>query len=385
MNRSLLAGMHALSRSGSARTIALAGLAAITLGCAARSPGGQITAGPDPHGARHIHAEAVEDAATPFRILRSKGGQEIATTTFYDELAAAQAVCVGEVHASPHHHWAQLQIIDELGQRGRRDSVTLALGMEMFQRPFQGIVDDYAAGRIDEAALLSRSGWDTRWGYDFALYRPLLRAALRHGMALLALNLADELRKKVSRNGIAGLSTADRGKLPEVDLEDETHRAWFEGLMQDMGGAHGHGHGHGEDDEHGEHGDGDDGEHGEDGEHGQDGEQAHGADGEHGHGHGKHGKRAQRAERIYSVQVLWDETMAEVASAWLAAASDRRMIILAGSGHCHDSAIVRRMQRRGIGQVVSVRPLLDAEEGGEDVSAELAEPMTDYLFVMSAR
>ena len=306
----------------------------------------------------------------PYRILRSRGGQELAEDTFYDELAAARAVCVGEVHANPHHHWAQLQIIDELGRRGGRDGTPLALGMEMFQRPFQGIVDDYAAGRIDEVALLSRAGWETRWGYDFGLYRPLVRAAVGHGMALLALTLADELRKKVSRNGIAGLSAADRARLPEVDLADEAHRAWFQGLMDEMGGAHGHGHGHG----HGEDGSGEDG-------------YGHGQDGL-GHGHGEDGARAERedrAERIYSVQVLWDETMAETASVWLAAESGRRMIILAGSGHCHDSAIVRRLQRRGIDAVVSVRPLLDADQGGEDVSAELAEPITDYLFIMSAR
>jgi uncharacterized iron-regulated protein len=367
MNRSLLAAMHVLSRSGRIRAFALAGLAALALGCGGRSPGGQTT--PAGHGSSHgAHGDVVAAAAMPYRILRSRGGQEIAEAEFYDELAAAQAVCVGEVHANPHHHWAQLQIIDQLGQRGRRDGAGLALGMEMFQRPFQGIVDDYAAGRIDEAALLSRSGWRVRWGYDFGLYRPLLRAALEHGMALLALNLADELRKKVSKNGIAGLSEADRSKLPEVDLEDEAHRAWFHALMAEMGGAHGHGHGHGED-----------GEHGEGGEHGHDGEDGDGGDDR------ERSEHAQRAERIYSVQVLWDETMAEGASAWLQAESGRRIIILAGSGHCHDSAIVRRMQRRGIDEVVSVRPLLDAGDEGEDVSAELAEPITDYLFVMSPR
>ena len=362
MNRSLLAAMHVLSRSGRIRALALAGLAVLALGCGGRSPGGQTT--PAGHGSSHgAHGDVVATAAMPYRILRSRGGQEIADAQFYDELAAAQAVCVGEVHANPHHHWAQLQIIDQVGQRGRRDGASLALGMEMFQRPFQGIVDDYAAGRIDEDALLSRTGWRTRWGYDFALYRPLVRAALEHGMALLALNLADELRKKVSKSGIAGLSQADRDRLPEIDLEDEAHRAWFHGLMAEMGGAHGHGRGHGDDDA----------EHGHDRGHGEDGED------------GERDEHAQRAERIYSVQVLWDETMAEGASAWLQAESGRRVIILAGSGHCHDSAIVRRMQRRGIDKVVSVRPLLDAGDEGEDVSAELAEPITDYLFVMSPR
>jgi uncharacterized iron-regulated protein len=358
MNRSLLAGMRVLSRPGIvALAVALAGVL-LAPGCGARSSGGQTT--PGPASARgHGKKDVVTAAAMPYRVLRSKSGQELGEAEFYDELAAADAVCVGEVHVNPHHHWAQLQILDRLSERSQREGRAMALGMEMFQRPFQGILEDFGAGRIDEDALLSRTGWETRWGYDFELYRPLVRLAVSRGLALLALNLADELRKKVSRHGIDGLNKADRDKLPEVDLANEAHRAWFQALMDQMGGSGGHGEGgHGADDAHGPHGP-----------HGSTGE-----DDEEG---------AARAERIYSVQVLWDETMAEAAAAWVAAETGRRIVILAGSGHCHDSAIVGRMQRRGIGKVVSVRPLLDAGDAGEDVSAELAEPITDYLFVMS--
>lgn len=359
MNRSLLAGMHVLSRAGLV-AVALAGVL-LAPGCGSRASGGQTT--PGPGSARsHGKKDVVTAAAMPYRVLRSKGGQEIGEAEFYDELATADAVCVGEVHVNPHHHWAQLQILDRLSERSQREGRGMALGMEMFQRPFQGILEDFVAGRIDEQALLSRTGWEVRWGYDFEFYRPLVRLAVSRGLALLALNLADELRKKVSRHGIQGLSQADRDKLPEVDLQNEAHRAWFQGMMDQMGGT---------------------GAHGEDG-HGEDG--PHGAHGPHGGGGDDDKDAAEgkaRAERIYSVQVLWDETMAEAAATWLAAESGRRIVILAGTGHCHDSAIVARMQRRGIGKVVSVRPLLDAGDEGEDVSAELAEPTTDYLFVMS--
>jgi uncharacterized iron-regulated protein len=358
MNTSLLAGMHVLSRSGLV-AVALAG-AVLAAGCGGRPPGGQTTPG---HGSARTHGkkDVVTAAAMPYRVLRSKSGQEIGEAEFFEELAAADAVCVGEVHVNPHHHWAQLEILDRLSERSQREGRAMALGMEMFQRPFQGILEDFGAGRIDEDALLSRTGWATRWGYDFELYRPLVRLAVSRGLALLALNLADELRKKVSRHGIEGLNATDRDKLPEVDLQNEAHRTWFQSMMDQMGGTGAHG----------------EGSHGADGPHGPDG---HG--GPHGEGE-EAGKGASRAERIYSVQVLWDETMAEAAATWLAAESGRRMVILAGSGHCHDSAIVARMQRRGIEKVVSVRPLLDAGDAGEDVSAELAEPITDYLFVMS--
>ena len=50
-------------------------------------------------------------------------------------------------------------------------------------------------------------------------------------------------------------------------------------------------------------------------------------------------------ERFYAAQVIWDETMAEGAAAWLDDARQQVMVI-AGNGHCHQSAIPSRVARR---------------------------------------
>jgi hypothetical protein len=72
--------------------------------------------------------------------------------------------------------------------------------------------------------------------------------------------------------------------------------------------------------------------------------------------------------------------MADGAARWLAGGDGRRLVILAGNGHCHDRAVVGRLRRRGVERVLSVRPIVDH---GDELAAALAEPMTDYLFVMS--
>ena len=54
-------------------------------------------------------------------------------------------------------------------------------------------------------------------------------------------------------------------------------------------------------------------------------------------------------------------------------------MLLAGNGHCHDSAIVARVKRRGVDKVISVRPVIDVEG---QVSAALAKPMNDFLIVL---
>jgi uncharacterized iron-regulated protein len=303
---------------------------AVLLGAALTACGG-TAAGPGataPKGGR-----GVEAAALPYRIVDARTGRQVDEPAFWKALGAARAVCVGEDHPNPHHHWAQLRVVDALAT-----GASIGLGLEMVQRPFQGVLDDWAARRIDDAALLSGTGWADRWGYDFAMYRPMLQAAVEAGGQVVALNAPRELTKKVSKGGLASLSAQEKAQLPELVLDDARHRAWFDGVMEAMGGASAHGDR---------------------------------ADREGG---------TARAERIYSVQVLWDETMADGAARWLAAGAGRSMVILAGNGHCHDSAIVSRLRRRGVERVVSVRPIVD--HGGELAEA-LAEPMTDYLFVMS--
>lgn len=275
--------------------------------------------------------DVVEQAALPYAIVDARTGRAVAEADLFTALAAARAVCVGEDHPDPHHHWAQLTVLRGLGERaaGRR----LALGLEMIQTPFQGVVDDWRAGAIDDAAFLSRTGWSDRWGYDFALYRPMLVAARDRGMAILALNAPRELVKAVSKKGVDGLSADEKARLPALVLDDAQHRAWFDGIMAELG-----------------------------------------------HGHGDGGAGGPDPDHIYAAQVVWDESMAERARTWLAE-GEGTIVIVAGNGHCHDSAIVRRLARRGGTPALSIRPIVDDGEG--NVARALAEAANDYLFVMT--
>ena len=42
---------------------------------------------------------------------------------------------------------------------------------------------------------------------------------------------------------------------------------------------------------------------------------------------------------------------------WLAANPGGHLVLLAGNGHCHDSAIINRMKRRGVTDAISVRDM----------------------------
>jgi hypothetical protein len=77
--------------------------------------------------------------------------------------------------------------------------------------------------------------------------------------------------------------------------------------------------------------------------------------------------------------VIWDESMADGAARWLAANPNGLLVLHAGNGHCHDSAIVNRIKRRGITNVVSIHPVLDMDGR---VAEALAKPMNDYVVVL---
>lgn len=367
--------MHTRAVTGSGgrftAVLALAGSLALTAAAVAGCSGGSAAGG-----AREpSEKRGVEAAALPFRILRARGGQEIAWTAFLAELGQADAICVGENHRNPHDHWAQLHLLDAVTGANRRAGTATALGMEMFQRPFQGVLDDFTARRIDEAALLSRTAWKARWGFDWSLYRPIVLLARERGAALVALNIPRELTRKVARKGVDRLEPAERSQLPQLVLDDAQHRAWWDAIMEQMGGG-GHGHAAASTDEDGAD-DEDDGAHA--GKPGDDKKKK----GEPSAEESEEADQKAAGERMYTAQVLWDETMADGASRWLtgSASGRRQILILAGNGHCHESAVIRRIERRGVKAAVSVRPIIDDGEGG--VAELLAAPENDYLFVMT--
>jgi uncharacterized iron-regulated protein len=208
----------------------------------------------------------------------------------------------------------------------RRAGHPLAIGFEMFQTPYQPALTGFVQGGIDEAGLLAQSDWNNRWGFDFALYRPLLEAARNAKLDALALNAPRELTRKIGRSGLASLDAAERAELPALVLDDTAHRAYFTHAMS-------------------------------------------------GHPMPESG---HKLDDMYAVQVVWDETMADTAARWLTSAGpDARVLIIAGSGHCHRSAIPARLSRRIDTPVLSLNGVLESQLG-----ALGPEDQYDWLMVL---
>jgi uncharacterized iron-regulated protein len=275
-----------------------------------------------------VPADVVARSALPLS-FRFHG----AHTSEHDLLAALapmRAVCIGESHDDPHHHYAEWQLTRALleAHAGR----PAAVGFEMFQTPFQSALDSYRVTG-DAAALVRQSEYEQRWGFPFPYYAPLLEAGRAAGADLLALNAPRELSQAVAKHGIEALPASERALLPQLDLDNREHRAFFEAAMGMKFGA----------------------------------------------AAGSSPHAGLSLENLYAAQVTWDETMATMSAGWLGQQRDGLLIIIAGSAHCQRTAIPARIERRGPSPVVAARALRTSELGKSDAPADDA---FDLLLVL---
>ncbi|MDX1655230.1 MAG: ChaN family lipoprotein [Candidatus Competibacteraceae bacterium] len=226
----------------------------------------------------------------PGELLVVDDGRQRSLEAVVPELLDKDVIFIGERHDRYDHHLNQLAVIEALHRRGAK----LAIGLEFFQRPFQSWLDDYIAGQLEEGELLGGTEYFQRWGFDYRLYRPILRFAREQGIPLIALNAPREASRKVSQGGLEALGAGERPFVArEIDQSDQAYRARLRALYD------------------------------------------------------RHPQTFGDFERFWQVQLLWDETMAERAADYLGAHPDTTLVVLAGSGHlAHRSGIPNRLERR---------------------------------------
>jgi len=259
-------------------------------------------------------------------IIALETGEEVTEEELLADLERGRVIYIGEVHDEAADHAVQYRLMRLLYDR----HPSLAVGMEMFQYPFQPVLDDWTAGRLDETNLRRRSEWDRRWGFDYAHYRPILDWTRNRAIPVLALNAPTEVTRTVASEGLEGLSEAQRAGLPPLDRSNEAHRTM---VVEALGE-----HSHGDDD-------------------------------------------PLALERYYTAQVVWDETMAErVAEATERADAPSRLVVLAGAMHVRAGlGIPSRAARRGASPY---RIVLIAHDDDELEALMEADPQpADYVWV----
>ncbi|MBW1802695.1 MAG: ChaN family lipoprotein, partial [Deltaproteobacteria bacterium] len=155
-------------------------------------------------------------------------GSVMTMDQIFSKLSGSRIIYVGERHDQFSHHINQLQMIKKLHEAGN----TLAVGMEMFQTPYQQVLDAYIAGKIDERTFLKKSEYFKTWGYDYNLYKPIIDYLRRKKIPIVALNIEKDITRKVAREGIQGLSEDQKQQLPpSLDFSNKQYRRDLKGFF----------------------------------------------------------------------------------------------------------------------------------------------------------
>jgi uncharacterized iron-regulated protein len=199
-----------------------------------------------------------------------------------EQLKTANVVYLGETHDRQADHQHQLAIIQALFKHNPQ----LAIGMEMFQRPAQPLLDRYLAGKITAAELRSQSEFDKRWGFKWEYYAPILEFAKVNRLPVTALNTPTEITRKAARQGLESLTTAELQWIPplaEIDRSNAKYQQMILGSYRQHAGIV--------------------------------------------------SISSKSFDRFYNAQLLWDETMADRVANFAKQNPRHQKIVLAGSSH----------------------------------------------------
>ncbi len=183
----------------------------------------------------------------------------------WQDLAGSQVIYLGEIHDRSEDVPIKLEVIHRvfqqvenfgrnsgrnsgrnLGRNSGEPSVSnsgqFSIALEMFQQPFQPVIDQYLAGEINEAELRDRTEFDQRWGYDWEIIAPILRWARANSIAVVALNLPQDVTRQIARQGLDRLEPDAWQWLPlrsDWDLDQPAYRAWLRQIYDDIHQQHG--------------------------------------------------------------------------------------------------------------------------------------------------
>ncbi|UCD72025.1 MAG: ChaN family lipoprotein, partial [Syntrophobacterales bacterium] len=169
------------------------------------------------------------EGAKEGEIFHVPTGIKVTKAQLLDIISGSRIIYVGETHDNVYAHYVQLEIIRGLAERFPGQ---VAVGMEVFQRPYQEVMDRWSRGELSERDFLKQSQWYSSWGMDYGYYRAILEYIQERHIPLLALNAPAELIEEVREHGLDGLSKPWRIQLPHMDLSDPHHRRLVEAFYK---------------------------------------------------------------------------------------------------------------------------------------------------------
>jgi len=203
------------------------------------------------------------------------------------EISSARVIFLGENHTDINHHKNQLDIVKALHKKG----LPIAVGLEMFPKKDQKILDDWVSGRIKEKDFIPI--FYENWGHGWGLYKDIFLYARNKKIPLIGLNVPREITRKVAQRGFKSLSMEELSELPPgitCDL-DKRYMDFIKRIFEHKG------------------------------------------------------NNDDTFRNFCEAQVIWDQSMAWYISQYLKANPDRLVTVLSGTVHAWKYGIPRQLQK----------------------------------------
>ncbi len=152
--------------------------------------------------------------------LDPASGQTLVSEQVFKRLENSRIVLLGEAHTTLAHHRWQHYMLSALHSR----NANMIVGFEMLPRRAQAALDAWSAGNLSEKEFLVQSDWRKVWGYDAALYLPLLHFVRFNRLPAIALNIDRELVSRVGQQGWQALGNDQRMGLSDPAPASDDYR-----------------------------------------------------------------------------------------------------------------------------------------------------------------
>lgn len=157
-------------------------------------------------------------------IIDTHTGKVISFAQLMKALSNVKIIYVGEIHTSTEDHHIQQQVAEGLYAQNH----SLVLGLEMFPKDTQPVLNRYSNGQLSEQEFLKEVNWQQVWGYPFALYCGILTWARDRHLRIIGLNIPPYIANKIAQGGLSSLTPAERSQVAaHMDFDNSQHRQYL--------------------------------------------------------------------------------------------------------------------------------------------------------------
>jgi len=167
----------------------------------------------------------------PAYLLFNKDGKSVKYSKMMKAIADADVVLFGENHNNSLIHWFELQVTKSMYEQ---DS-NLTLAAEMFEADDQLILNEYLAGKYDEAMFEDEAKLWKNYKTD---YKPLLDFAKDNNLGFVASNIPRRYARMVYKRGIESLDSLDataKSYIAPLPFEIDLSLPGYNNMIETMG------------------------------------------------------------------------------------------------------------------------------------------------------